>query len=180
MENDDSDAAAILQQMGAGTRMPLEETTAANRPASQQEPAAAPARLTQATAQRAIVCTPPRSGPAHAPRSPGGPSDPMAGFTPPDKLTLMRPFAAQMPEHMNNERLGSRYVLAPPVDITRLPPRPPAPAAPMPIAPCNAETAGLFAMYHMSRAGLAQQGIHMPVSSTLLLLELHADCWPNH
>ena len=84
----------------------------------------------------------------------------------------MRPFAAQMPAHMNNHRLGSRYALAPPVDITRLPPRLPAPAAAMPFAPSNAETAGLLAMYQMARAGLSQQGIHMPVSSTLSFT-----CW---
>ena len=55
MDHDDADAAATLQQIGAGTRLPLEETTAGNRPVSLQQQPAAPSRPRQPAADRATA-----------------------------------------------------------------------------------------------------------------------------
>ena len=162
MERDHQDAATVMQQAGAGNRLPLEKTGAANQAvrqhASQQHcPPMQPAP-SMSHAHHALVCTPiAQSRPAMQP------SSALQGFTPPDRLTQMRPCAALMPQHMQHEQLGSRLAVLPPMDLTR-PPMPPQLAAPMPLAPANAKTAGLLAMYHMARAGLAQQGITIPVS----------------
>lgn len=160
MERDHQDAATVMQQAGAGNRLPLEKTGAANQAvrehASQQHCHPMQPAPSMSHAHHALVCTPiAQSRPAMQP------SSALQGFTPPDRLTQMRPCAALMPQHMQHEQLGSRLAVLPPMDLTR-PPMPPQLAAPMPLAPANAKTAGLLAMYHMARAGLAQQGITIP------------------
>ena len=165
MENDDMDPVAILQGDNGGSRLPLGQSSAANRLTPQRLPfegARCPMQpaANRCRAQRQLVLSPPPQT-----RATNELDSPQAAFTPPDQHTNMRAMAAHMPEHLHSDLLGSRYAPAPPVDTTRLPPRHPQPQALVPIAPSNAETAGLLSMYHMSRAGLAEHGIFMPVSN---------------
>ena len=169
-----SDAARLMQQSGAGHRLPMENVTNVQHAARSQpmQPNQAPAH---SDAAGPSFSTPsPRSRPA--PQAAGA----LAIYTPPDELTNIRPFATQLPEHMQNHAMSSRYAVRPPIDITVRPPVVPSmPAAAsmpgtvftmpagMPAPAGNGQGQFYLHMFHMARQGLIQEGLLPPVRLVL-------------
>ena len=93
---------------------------------------------------------------------PGAPASNLALFSPLDAQTLARPFAAQLPLDMQDQRgHGARYFVQHPADALRVPPALPATATALAPLPAHNEVHDQFytQMYLMSHQYLATRGL---------------------